>query len=118
MFEDSWRFILTTLRASHCSLKSEQTFEVLTSWKKCVTTSCAHNTVVTLGRQSACVQHPSSFLAISIAPMLDFSAEQPSPLHTPTSTASDGAHKPPLEINNTTIASRSMLSLKKCYQAV
>ena len=48
----------------------------------------------------------------SIAPMLDFSAGQPSPSQTPTSTASDGAHRAPLEINNTPIADRSMLSEK------
>ena len=42
--------------------------------------------------------------------MMDFSAEQPSPSQTPTSTASDGAHRAPLEINNTPIADRSMLS--------
>ena len=46
----------------------------------------------------------------SIALMLDFSAEQPSPLQTPTSTESDGAHRATLEINNTPITERSMLS--------
>ena len=46
----------------------------------------------------------------SAAPMADFSAEQPSPSQTPTPTASDGAHRAPLEINNTPIVIRSMLS--------
>ena len=49
----------------------------------------------------------------SIAPMLDFNAKQPSPSHTPTSTASDGAHRAPLEKNNTPMVIGSILSEKK-----
>ena len=51
----------------------------------------------------------------SAAPILDFSAEQPSPSQTPTSTASDGAHRAPLKINNTPIVTRSMLSVTGLY---
>ena len=46
----------------------------------------------------------------SAAPMADLNAEQPSPSQTPTSTASDGADEAPLEIRNTPIVTRSMLS--------
>ena len=46
----------------------------------------------------------------SAAPMADLIAEQPSPSQTPTSTASDGADEAPLEINNTPIVTKSMLS--------
>ena len=42
--------------------------------------------------------------------MADLNAEQPSPSQTPTSTASDGADEAPLEINNTPIVTKSMLS--------
>ena len=42
--------------------------------------------------------------------MADLNAEQPSPSQTPTSTASDGADEAPLEINNTPIVTKSILS--------
>ena len=45
--------------------------------------------------------------------MMDFSAEQPSPSQTPTSTASDGAHRAPLEKNNTPIVIGSIISERK-----